>query len=145
MNHPEMRSTVFGEVLASLLEARDIPATPFKVGMLAKRAGLDGSKVLKRMADVGAENPGYLYGLADELDLSEPEKMRLAFAYTFERHIYEVAVEALSEVNGCLSHAIDVLESVPPAAFADPEERFRLQRLIAQAGGIVATEEAARA
>ncbi len=94
MNHPEMRNTVFGEVFAELLEARGLPATPFKVGLLAERAGLDGWKVLNRMADAGAEYPGPLDGLADELDLSEPEKMRLAFAHTFERHIYEVLAAA---------------------------------------------------
>jgi hypothetical protein len=42
------------------------------------------------MADADAEYPGPLDGLAEELDLSEPERMRLAFAHTFERHIYEV-------------------------------------------------------
>jgi hypothetical protein len=83
--HPEMRNTVFGEVLASLLEARGLEVSPFKVGKLAEEAGLDGWKVIGRMADAGVEDAGYLDGLAGVLGLSESEKIELAFAYTFER------------------------------------------------------------
>lgn len=82
--HPEMRNTVFGEVLAELLEARGLEVTPFKVGKLAEDAGLDGWKVIGRMADEGHEPPGYLDGLVAALDLSEPERIRLAFAYSME-------------------------------------------------------------
>jgi hypothetical protein len=150
MNHPEMRSTVFGEVLASLLEAREIPGTPFTVGKLAEDAGLDGRAVINRMAATAVGNSaGYLDGLADALDLSEPEKMRLALAYSLEErrndHPDDPPASALSEVNGYLSHALDRLESVPAEAFENPEERFRLQELIAKAGQIVAAEESARA
>ncbi len=83
MKYPEMRSTAFGEVLAELMEARDIPVTPFNVGERAEDAGLDGWKVLDRMTDAAAEWPGYLDGLADSLGLSEAERMELAFAYTY--------------------------------------------------------------
>jgi hypothetical protein len=89
MEHPEMRNTVFGEVLAELLEARGLEATPFKVGKLAEEAGLDGWKVINRMADADAEHAGSLHGLAQKLDLSEPEKDELAAAYTFERRGYD--------------------------------------------------------
>jgi hypothetical protein len=86
MNHPEMRSTVFGEVLAALLETREIPVTPFRVGKLAEDAGLDGWKVIDRMASTATGNSaGYLNGLAEALDLSEPEMMELAEAYALEQ------------------------------------------------------------
>ncbi len=83
--NPEMRSTVFGEVLAELLEKREIPVTPFRVGKLAEEAGLDGWKVINRMANAGAEYAGPLDGLAEALDLSETEMMELAEAFTLER------------------------------------------------------------
>jgi hypothetical protein len=85
MNHPEMRNTVFGEVLAELLQQRGLEVTPFKVGKLAEEAGLDGWKVIGRMADAGKEPPGYLDGLATTLGLSAAERMELALAYSMER------------------------------------------------------------
>jgi hypothetical protein len=87
MEHPEMRNTVFGEVLASLLEARGLPVTPFAVGKLAEEAGVDGWQVIGRMADAGAGDAGDLDGLAVALDLSETEKVRLAVAYAFEEFV----------------------------------------------------------
>jgi hypothetical protein len=92
--HPELRGTIFGQVLAELLEERGLEVTPFKVGKLAEEAGLDGWKVINRMADAGQEDAGYLGGLAGELGLSEPEKIRLAFAYTFERRVEELRENA---------------------------------------------------
>jgi hypothetical protein len=83
--NPEMRSTVFGRVLAELLEKRQIPITPFRVGKLAEDAGLDGWKVIGRMADADAEAVRGFGDLARKLDLSEPEKTELAFAHLFER------------------------------------------------------------
>jgi hypothetical protein len=87
MDHPQLRTTVFGEVLAELLEKRELPVTPFHVGKLAEDAGLDGWKVINRMASTGTEFPGYLDGLAAALKLTEPEKYELAVAYTFEWRI----------------------------------------------------------
>lgn len=84
MEYQEMRSTVFGEVLAELLEARDIPVTPFTVGKLAEGAGLNGWEVINRMADADAGYVGYLDRLADALNLSRAERLGLAYAYTFE-------------------------------------------------------------
>jgi hypothetical protein len=89
MNHPEMRNTVFGEVLAGLLEAREIPVTPFTVGQFAENAGLNGWDVINRMADADSGHVGYLDGLADALNLSGPERLELALAYTFEDRIAE--------------------------------------------------------
>jgi hypothetical protein len=89
--HEEIRNTTFGEVLAELLEVRDLPVAPFKVGKLAEEAGLDGWKVLGRMADAGVEDAGYLEGLANVLDLTVAEKIELAFAYSFERRADQTA------------------------------------------------------
>ena len=83
--HPEMRNTVFGEVLAEILEARGLEVTPFKVGKLAEDAGMDGWKVIGRMADEDAEYAGPFDGLSDALALTEPEKLELAHAHAFER------------------------------------------------------------
>jgi hypothetical protein len=83
--HPELRATIFGQVLAELLEARGLEVSPFKVGKLAEEAGLDGWKVLGRMADAGNEPPGYLDGLATALGLSAAERMELALAYSMEQ------------------------------------------------------------
>ncbi len=91
--HPEMRNTVFGEVLAELLEARGLPVTPFAVGKLAEDAGLNGWEVINRMASADAPFVEHLERFADALGLSAPEKMRLALAYTFERLAEREAAE----------------------------------------------------
>jgi hypothetical protein len=83
--NPEMRSTVFGQVLARLLEERGLEVTPFRVGKLSEEAGLDGWKVINRMADAGKEPPGYLDGLATTLGLSAAERIELALAYSLEQ------------------------------------------------------------
>ena len=41
------------------------------------------------MADAGAEDAGYLDGLAAALELTRAEMVRLAFAYSFERRAEE--------------------------------------------------------
>jgi hypothetical protein len=90
MNHPEMRNTVFGAVLAELLEARGLPVTPFAVGKIAEQSGLDGWKVLGRMASADADDPGHLDGLAHKLALSTSEMVELAHAYVYERRADEM-------------------------------------------------------
>jgi hypothetical protein len=90
MNHPEMRNTVFGEVLASLLEERGLPVTPAKVGLLGEQAGVDGWRLINRMADADVEDAGHLDGLAAALQLTRAEMVRLAFAYSFERRAEEI-------------------------------------------------------
>jgi hypothetical protein len=85
--HPELRATIFGQVLAELLEERGLEVTPFKVGKLAEDAGLDGWKLIIRMADAGAEDTGHLGGLVETLDLSVAERKELAFAYVFEQRM----------------------------------------------------------
>jgi hypothetical protein len=84
MEHAQMRNTVFGEVLASLLEARGLEVTPFAVGKLAEEAGLDGWKVINRMADADNPSPGPLNALVARLGLTEPEVDELALAYALE-------------------------------------------------------------
>jgi hypothetical protein len=84
----ERRSTVFGDVLAEFMEARGLEATPEEVVRLGYCARLDGKELLR---DVQQGIPGRrgrqkLTGLADELDLTEPQKARLALAYTFEEY-----------------------------------------------------------
>jgi hypothetical protein len=83
--HPELRQTTFGEVVAELLESRGLEASPFAVGKLAEDCGLDGWKVLGRMADPANRGPRDLGSLANALDLSEAERDELAFAFAFER------------------------------------------------------------
>ena len=91
MEHPELRNTVFGELLGELLESRGLSVTPAKVGKLAEEAGLDGWAVINRMASTDAEYVEGLEDLADALELSEREKAKLALAYTFERHAERLA------------------------------------------------------
>jgi arginyl-tRNA synthetase len=88
--HPQLRATIFGQVLAELLEKRGLEVTPFKVGKLGEQSGLDGWKLINRMANADAEDTGHLGGLAKVLNLSEAEKIELSFAYTFERRAGEV-------------------------------------------------------
>jgi hypothetical protein len=86
-NMPTETQTVFGEVLAELMEERGISVTPEEIVTLGGRAGLDGKELLR---DVTRGIPGrrarqHLTGLADELGLTEREKVQLAIAYTLER------------------------------------------------------------
>lgn len=90
MEHPELRQTTFGQVLVELLEARGLEVTPFAVGKLGEQSGLDGWKVIGRMADAGVEDAGHLDGLAAALELTRAEMVRLAFAYSFERRPEEI-------------------------------------------------------
>ncbi len=89
MDYPELKNSVFGEVFVELLEARGLPVTPFEVGKLAEDAGLNGWKVLDRMASTGAEYAGPLDGLVSALDLTTPEMKDLAHAFTFEQRRHE--------------------------------------------------------
>jgi hypothetical protein len=89
-----MRNTVFGEVLAEMLEARDIPVTPFTVGKLAEDAGMDGWKVINRMASEEAEYAGPFNGLADALELTEAERAEFACAHAFERRLQDVIAQS---------------------------------------------------
>ena len=142
MDHPEMRNTVFGEVLAEMLEVRGLPVTPFEVGQLAEDAGLDGWKVINRMANAGAEYAGPLDGLARALGLSRLEMRDLALAFAFEdRRVAEPYAEILGTVNARLGGAIDLLDDVPPEAFGDEGDYFRAKRAIAEAGGLVAAAQ----
>jgi hypothetical protein len=62
--------------------------------LLAEQSGLDGWKLINRMADADAEDAGYLDGLAAALELSKAEKIQLAYAYSFERRAEDVTLPA---------------------------------------------------
>ncbi len=139
MDYPQLKNTVFGEVFAEMLEARGLPVTPFEVGELAEDAGLDGWKVLDRMASAGAEYAGPLDGLVVALDLTRPEMKDLAHAFTFEeRRKAECVPEILSKVNECLGEAIDRLDEVPPETFGGEDDYYKAKGAIAEAGQLVA-------
>ena len=85
MKYAELRQTAFGQVVAELMESRDLEVTPFQVGKLGEKSGLDGWRLINRMADAGAADPGDLDGLASDLDLTRAERDKLALAYAFEQ------------------------------------------------------------
>ena len=79
--------TVFGEVLGEFMERCGLEPTPAQIVALGERSGLDGKELLRDVTRStgrrAARQP--FTGLADELGLSEPEKARLAVAYTFDK------------------------------------------------------------
>lgn len=89
MKHPEMRNTVFGQVVVELLERRGIEPTPFNAGNIAEEAGLDGWRFINRMVDVRNEFPGGLDGLDVRLDMTEAEMSDLAQVYAYERRAHD--------------------------------------------------------
>jgi hypothetical protein len=77
--------TVFGEVLAELMEARGLSVTDEEIVALGNRSGLDGKELLRNVKrGIPGRRHQDLGALADELGLSESEKMRLAMAFTLE-------------------------------------------------------------
>ena len=85
MQHPELRQTTFGAVLCELMEVRGLEVTPFKVGKIAEESNTDGWRLINRMADANAEDPGDLCALVGALGLSASERDTLALAYAFEQ------------------------------------------------------------
>ena len=82
----EMTKTVFGEVLAELLEARDMPARLAYVEGLVEGVNLDAALLIQRIEGTSTEHPGdaTMAALSDRLELSEQERRKLAFAFTYE-------------------------------------------------------------
>jgi hypothetical protein len=80
----EVRS-VFGEVLAELMEAREIPATEEQIGELAATSGLDPDDFIARVRGELVEHVGHLEELAVALGLSVTERVVLCIAYAFEK------------------------------------------------------------
>jgi hypothetical protein len=84
-----MEETTFGRVLGEFMARRGLEATPAQIVALGERSGRDGKRLLR---DVQRGIPGRrggqnLAGVADELGLTERERVRLAMAYTFEDDI----------------------------------------------------------
>ena len=84
MEMTDTRATAFGRVLGALMEARGIPAEPEQMKSLFDRSGLDGEKLLARVADVDVPDLGPLTGLDREMGLSKRELQTLAVAYVYE-------------------------------------------------------------
>jgi hypothetical protein len=74
--------SVFGEVLAELLESRGIPATEENIRELAIAGGLDPDLVLARVSGETDEHVGAFTRVAKNLELSMDEMLELAWAYT---------------------------------------------------------------
>jgi hypothetical protein len=82
------KSTVFGQILAEYLERREFPADDEGMRNLAASAGLEDPEGF--LGRVRGEDMDYMPSIgpvADLLGLSEPEMLRLAMAYYFERAI----------------------------------------------------------
>ena len=74
--------------------ARGIPATPGAIGSLAEQAGLEGWRVINRMAGADMTYKGRSLGLlVDALELDQEERRRLALAFAFEEDPAAVARE----------------------------------------------------
>ncbi len=87
-----LRNTAFGRVVCELAEERGIPATPGAIGSLAEQAGLEGWRVINRMAGADMTYKGRSLGLlVDALELDGEERRRLALAFTFEEDPAAVA------------------------------------------------------
>jgi hypothetical protein len=80
--------TVFGQVLAEYLERQGFPADDEGVRNLAISAGLESPEgFLRRVRGEDMDYMPPIAPVADLLGLSEPEMLRLAMAYHFERTI----------------------------------------------------------
>jgi hypothetical protein len=87
MTEQEKR-TVFGQVLAEYLERQGFPADDKGMRNLAISAGLDNPEgFLRRVRGEDMDYMPPIGAVADRLGLSEPEMLRLAMAYHFERTI----------------------------------------------------------
>jgi hypothetical protein len=87
MTEQEKR-TVFGQVLAEYLERQGFPADDKGMRNLAISAGLDNPEgFLRRVHGEDMDYMPPIGAVADRLGLSEPEMLRLAMAYHFERTI----------------------------------------------------------
>ena len=82
----EMTNTVFGEVLAEMLEAREMPASLAYVEELVEGVNLDAAGLIRRIEGTSTEHPGdaTMAALSDRLELTSQERRKLAFAYTYE-------------------------------------------------------------
>ena len=83
---PALDGSAFARVLARIMKARGIPANEETALELAERSGLDRDVFRGRLAAELDVDLGDLSRLAEELgELTESERLELAYAYTFER------------------------------------------------------------
>ncbi len=88
-DHKEERMTtatrsVFGEVLAELMEKRGIPGTEENISELAVAGGLDPERVLARVSQDTDEHVGNFRRVVENLGLTFEEMLEFVHAYTFE-------------------------------------------------------------
>jgi ABC-type transport system involved in cytochrome bd biosynthesis fused ATPase/permease subunit len=66
------------------MESRGLSPEPSEVRSLAERSGLDADALLARVDDACHPYHGSIKSLADELELGETERLRLARAFTYD-------------------------------------------------------------
>ena len=138
MKEAEMKNTVFGEVLAELLEERDMPPVIPYVEGLVEGVNLDASKLIRRIEGTSTEHPGdeVMAALSDRLKLSEQERRKLAFAFTYEIRPPETpeVPEMTPEQESVLQSRIRSLDAINTAmavveAHPSPSERVQAETL----------------
>ena len=138
MMKEEMKTTVFGEVLAELLEARDMPPALAYVRGLLEGVNMDASELLERIEDAHAPHPGdeAMAVLSDRLELTRRERKDLAFAFTYEiRPPKTPEIPELSEAEEeCLLSRIRTLDAINTAIASvednpQPNERVQAETL----------------
>ena len=77
--------TVFGEVLAELMESRGIEATEENIAEVAVAGGLDPERVVAEFSERTDDYIGPFTRVAENLELSSEEMLDLAWAYAMER------------------------------------------------------------
>jgi hypothetical protein len=92
MENTNTRATAFGRVLGALMEKRGMPAESEEMKALFDRSGLDGEKLLSRVAGEDVPDLGPLTGLDREMGLSERELQTVAMAYVYEEDDVEAAL-----------------------------------------------------
>lgn len=87
-----LRNTVFGEVLLDLFESRNLISSGPGIIEFADASGCDGEAVVRRMVSADYD-PGFIGGLARDLDLSPAEREELFTAFTIEERTSDSTFE----------------------------------------------------
>ena len=138
MKKAEMKNTVFGEVLAEFLEARDMPPVIPYVRGLVEGVNLDAELLIQRIEGTSTEHPGdeVMAALSDRLELTGRERRELAFAFTYEMRLPErPEIPELSDAQEeCLQSRIRSLDAISTAIAVvednpQPNERVQAETL----------------